>query len=314
MNLSMVNYILEHRHETEKNCSICHDEENPISKDNILVLNCCHSFHIECCIKAFIELDMKCPLCRNVHNFTWGRSDVYRPVILYVIDNKYYDFLNNFGNTIDNNDTMVEYAILTENIDALQHLNSLNDFETDFNLPKIIIENRKFEVMKWYAKSSVYQGATDDLLKYAIINSDMFAIMYLIYEFNADIYKDVGMCIVYAVQSKSVEIMSYLIHELNIDVHAYNNLAISTALSGDNSDIVRLCLENMADPGHPNNSDIKSELEDVVEHVRELIIQNAIQRLSGVNFSKIIIKTCIHSMNAVELFELLSKEIDQSNE
>ena len=307
MNLSIVNYILEHRHENEKICPICHDEGNLISKDNILVLNCCHSFHIECCIKAFIELDMNCPLCRNVHNFAWGRIDVYKPVIMFVIDNKYYSFLNNFIDSIDINDTILEYAILTENIDAMRYLNSLYNFENDINIHDFIIKNRKFKVIEWCAKNS--KDAADDLLKYAIMNTDMFAIMYLIYEFKADIYKNIEECIVYGA-SKDVEIMAYLIYGLNIDIYMYNNLAFITALADDNYDVVRLCLKNMADPNYHNNSDIKSELENKVSHVPELIIQNAIRKLGFFAAIKVITKMCIHYMDELELFEVLLKEID----
>lgn len=312
MNPSMVNFILEHGNEKDKICSICHDDENSISKDNILALNCCHVFHIECGVKSLIETDMSCPICRNKQDFSWGKSGVYIPVIEYVIDHKYYEFLSNFIDTDgNNNDQIMQHTILTENLDMLKHLHSLNGFHNKLKYINIILENRKYKALEWYAKISVHQDEINNLLCYAITNSDMFAIMYLIYEFKADIYSEIdGLSMLcYAVRTNSFEIVSYLIHDLCIDVHTYDNIAIKTALSDSSDEIVRLCLENMSNPSHPNNADMKSELEDDVEHVRELIIQNAIKKLDSVTFSKIISKTCIHPMIALQLFEFFRKQI-----
>jgi hypothetical protein len=313
MNPSVVNYILEHAHENEKICSICCDDENPITKKTALVLNCCHIFHISCGVKALIEIDMKCSLCRNMQDFSLGKNGVYFPIIEYFIDNNIYKRLENFIDINDstNNDYMVKHAILTENITMLEHLHNLSMY--NINIFNFIMENRKYKVLEYYAKSSANQDEINIILWHAIKKTDLYAIMYLVYEFKADIYNinDGLSMLCYAVKSNSFEIVSYFIHDLGIDVHAYDNIAIITAVTESNDDIVRLCLENLADPNHPNNSDIKLELERELNDVRALIVQNAIKKLGSDVYSKIIINTCVCKFSMIELFEFFKEKIDR---
>lgn len=52
----------------DKLCSICHDDENLISKENVFVTKKCgHIFHINCC-KTHIESTESCPLCNTKQN------------------------------------------------------------------------------------------------------------------------------------------------------------------------------------------------------------------------------------------------------
>jgi hypothetical protein len=311
MNQSMVRYVIEHATDNERICPICHDDENPITKDNILVLNCIHIFHMECGIKSLlIEDDMTCPICRNLQDFRWGKDQVYFPVLSYIVDHSLdkmiYEFLD--MNDVRYNDHMIEHAILTENIDMLELIEQrihneehVNDHIVKIHISKLpfTIRNKKYKVMKYYANSD--KQIRDALLFHAVMQSDLYAIMCLIYKFDADInkeYDDLSL-LCYAIRTHSIEIVSYLLHDCCMDVHANDNRAIKNALDEGIYGIKRLCLENIVDHNHSDN-------------VRALIIEHTIDEVGSRLFGRFICCTSIDDKNVLELFELLNTKINSA--
>ena len=310
MNPNMVNYILEHAHENEKICSICCDDENLIKRDNIFVLNCCHTFHIECGVKSLTEIGMICPLCRNVQEFTLCKSGVYFPVIEFLIDQNNYEFLENFidynNSGVENRNHIYKYCILTENIDMLHLFTTNQEFGIDFDVFDFILENKKYKVLEYYVPIliSIHIHKIDELLWVAIEKADMFVIMYLIYKFKANIYNEVGYSMLSdAIKSDNFEIVSYLIYNLGMVVITPNHSAIKTALKEDNYNIIKLCIGSIGDPKDPDNAIIKSEIEFEVNEARAAIIEHAIKKLGAGTFSRNINTSCIHDMSTLELFE-----------
>lgn len=65
MNQNVINFIIERSSEEERVCCICHDDDDKLTRDNVMALKCCHIFHVECGIKSLIETNMTCPMCRT---------------------------------------------------------------------------------------------------------------------------------------------------------------------------------------------------------------------------------------------------------
>jgi hypothetical protein len=325
MNQNMVRYGIEHATDNERICPICHDDENPITKDNILVLNCIHTFHMECGIKSLlIEDDMTCPICRNLQDFGWGKDEVYFPVVSYIIDHGIEKMILKFldMNDMRYNHYMIEHTILTENIDMLElieqyilHEEHDNDHILEVYIPKLIftIRNKKYNVMEYYANGD--KQRRDALLFHAVMQSDLYAIMCLIYKFDADInkeYDDLSL-LCYAIRTHSIEIVSYLLHDCRMDVHANDNCSIKDALDEGGYDIQKLCLENIVDPNHSDNIGNEHDYKNKIINVRALIIEHAMKKVGNRMFSRIICNTSINDKNVPELFEFFYEKINLVN-
>jgi hypothetical protein len=326
MNPNVVNFIFEHIDEDKKICSICHDEDNLISKDNSLVLTCCHVFHMECGVKSLIETHMHCPMCRSQQNLTWGKAGVYFPMLEYAIDNDMHGFISiiHGHNLTDltHNNHILEYSILTENISMLKLIHNLSIpddsddeydeddlFQTSVDKYYFTIQEKKYKVLEHYAKARS-KCDINELLLHGIMQSNLYVIMYMIYEFGANLHnKPTGGrdMLYHAIRVGSFEIVSYLIHDRSMKVYTYDIMsfdksAISYAFNCGNYDIIKLCIQSTLNtkPIHSN----KPKHEKVINILRLLIIKKAIKKLGNSLFSIVICNMDIYKLPIMELFEL----------
>lgn len=315
----MVNYIMEHCSEDEKICSICHDEENPITKDNILVLNCCHIFHIGCGAKSLIETKLTCPLCRNLQNFPICVDGVYHKLMEHFIDNKSIDIITDIlKKSHECINYMLEYSTLSGNYEILYDLEKYIEENNEIiditlsNTVRLAVKCKQYIIIEYY----IEKGYKDELLLYAIQEMDLRIIMYLIHHSNSDPYfryDDVNL-LSYAIRTGSIEIVTYLLYNCGVDVHIDDNQAIIEALGTNNYEMQKLLLENVVDPYHPDNTEHQEAYEIVIHNVRSLMIEYWITKIGISLFSRIIGGDyCINDKSLLELFESLHEKHSKIN-
>jgi len=277
---------------------------------------------MECGIKSLIETKMTCPICRNLQDFSWGKNEVYLPVIDYVVDNNIYKMvykiIDNNQNDLQYNNYMLERAILTENIKILEFLDDIDNEEyndqptqTSINLYSYILEHKKYKVMEYYAVNG-NQITVNVLLLFAIQKTDLFAIMYLIYKFGADVHRenDGLNMLSYAVRTGSIEIITYLIHDCVMDVHFNDNSAIRESFLNGDYEIQKLCIDNVVDlDSIVINTEQYLYYKAHICNIRALIIENAVKKAGGEIFSILICNTCIYDKNVMELLEFFYKKL-----
>ena len=123
---------------SDKICSICHDDENLIILDDT-ILECAHAFHTEC-IAPWLKKENTCPLCRDpISNSNKNKNNDYKPMGsgLY---HELYDLISDaLGNIhIDSYDDLTDdiecisllfYSIKNNNINIIKYILESDDGE-----------------------------------------------------------------------------------------------------------------------------------------------------------------------------------------